>query len=148
VRRYSSRPGIVLNAEQELSSDVGVFLRLSADRGDKETYEFSDINQSLSTGLSIKGNRWGRSDDTIGIAGVINRISGQAQSYFEAGGLGLLIGDGQLSYAPEKIADIYYAWHLLSTASITVDYQHVSDPAYNQDRGPVSIYGLRLHANF
>jgi high affinity Mn2+ porin len=148
VRRYSSRPGVVLNAEQELSSDVGAFLRLSADRGDKETYEFTDINQSLSAGLSIKGNSWGRRDDTIGIAGVLNRISGEAQSYFEAGGLGLLIGDGRLNYAPEKIAEVYYAWHPLSYASITFDYQQVSDPAYNQDRGPVSIYGVRFHANF
>jgi high affinity Mn2+ porin len=147
-RRYSSRPGIVLNVEQELSSDVGAFLRVSADRGDKEAYEFSDINQSVSTGLSIKGNSWGRNDDIIGIGGVINRISGQAQSYFEAGGLGILIGDGRLNYAPEKIAEIYYSWHPWSFAAITFDYQHVSDPAYSQDRGPVSIYGVRFHANF
>jgi len=121
---------------------------VSADRGDKEAYEFSDINQSVSTGLSIKGTSWGRDDDTIGIAGVVNRISGEAQSYFAAGGLGILIGDGKLNYAPEKIAEIYYAWHPLSFASLTFDYQHVTDPAYNQERGPVSIYGIRLHANF
>ncbi len=148
VRHDGSRPGAVLNLEQELSADVGAFLRLSADRGDKETYEFSDINQSASTGLSITGNSWGRADDTIGIAGVVNRISGTAQSYFEAGGLGILIGDGRMHYSDEKIAEIYYALHPLSFASITLDYQHVSNPAYNQDRGPVSIYGVRLHANF
>ena len=148
VRVPGSRPGVVLNMEQELSADVGAFLRMSADRGDKEAYEFSDINQSLSTGLSIKGDSWGRSDDTIGIAGVVNRISGEAQSYFEAGGLGILIGDGKMNYAPEKITEMYYAWHPLSFAALTFDYQHVSNPAYNQDRGPVSIYGVRLHANF
>ena len=148
VRRYASRPGIVLNMEQELGSDVGAFMRLSANRGDKETYEFTDINHCISTGLSIKGTGWGRHDDTIGIAAVESRLSGQAQSYFAAGGLGILIGDGQLNYAPEKIAEIYYAWQVAAGMTLTADYQHVSDPAYNADRGPVSIYGLRLHAGF
>lgn len=148
VRRYSSRPGVVLNVEQELSTTVGAFARLSADRGDKEAYEFSDINHSLSAGLSIKGASWNRADDTVGIAGVVNRISGDAQHYLAAGGLGVLVGDGALNYAPEKIAELYYSWHATSYAAVTLDYQHITNPAYNQDRGPVSVYGLRLHANF
>ena len=148
VRKYSSRPGVVLNMEQELSSSVGAFLRLSANRGKKETYEFSDINQSLSTGLSIKGDAWGRHDDTVGVAVAENRISSQAQAYFAAGGLGLLIGDGQLNYAPERIAEIYYSWQVIPSATLTFDYQHMTNPAYNQDRGPVSIYGVRVHASF
>ena len=101
VRRYSSRPGVVLNMEQELSSNVGVFARASANRGDKETYEFTDINQSISAGLMIQGDRWTRHDDSIGIALVENRISRQAQNYFAAGGLGVLIGDEKFNYAPE-----------------------------------------------
>ena len=148
VRRESSRPGVVLNVEQEIADEVGVFLRLSADRGDKETYEFSDINQSLSGGFSIKGSSWRRHDDTVGVAGVVNRISGQAQSYFAAGGMGLLVGDGQLNYAPEKIVELYYAWQVVPTIAITLDYQHVTHPAYSLDRGPVAIYGARLHASF
>jgi high affinity Mn2+ porin len=148
VRRVSSRPGIVLNVEQELAADLGAFARYSVDRGDKETYEFSDVNQSLMGGLSLKGNRWGRSDDTIGVAAVVNRISGAAQQYFEAGGLGVLIGDGQLNYAPEKILEMYYSMAVTKYGALTLDYQHVTNPAYNQDRGPVSIYGVRLHASF
>ena len=148
VRRYSSRPGVVLNVEQELSTTVGAFARLSADRGDKEAYEFSDINHSLSAGLSIKGASWNRADDTVGIAGVVNRISGDAQHYLAAGGLGVLVGDGALNYAPEIIDELYYSWHATSYAAVTLDYQHITNPAYNQDRGPVSVYGLRLHANF
>jgi high affinity Mn2+ porin len=148
VRRYSSRPGIVLNMEQELSSDVGAFARVSANRGDKETYEFTDINQSLSAGLLIQGDIWTRHDDSVGMALVENRISADAQKYFAAGGLGVLIGDGKLNYAPEKIMELFYSMRLVPSTSLTLDYQYISNPAYNQDRGPVSIYGIRLHANF
>lgn len=148
VRKVSSRPGIVLNLEQELSPDIGAFTRFSADKGDKETYEFTDINQSLSGGLSVKGGNWGRHDDTIGAAAIVNRISGAAQEYFGAGGLGQLIGDGRLNYAPEKILECYYSARLPMRVAITLDYQYVANPAYNRDRGPVSIYGVRLHADF
>ena len=79
---------------------------------------------------------------------VANRISGQAQQYFEAGGLGLLIGDGRLNYAPEKILETYYALQLTPFALLTLDYQHIANPGYNRDRGPVSVYGVRLHASF
>ena len=148
VRRYSSRPGIVLNMEQELSADVGVFARASANRPDKETYEFTDINQSLSAGLMIQGDSWSRHDDGIGMAVVENRLSGPARNYFAAGGMGVLIGDGALNYASEKIMEIFYSLCLVPGTAVSADYQHISNPAYNQDRGPVSIYGLRLHVNF
>ncbi|HSY26315.1 MAG TPA: carbohydrate porin [Burkholderiaceae bacterium] len=148
VRYFSSRPGVVLNMEQELSSDIGAFVRASASDGQKEAYEFSDIDQSVSAGLSIKGDRWSRHEDTIGIAAVANRISGAAQSYFAAGGMGILIGDGKLNYAPEKILESYYSMNLISHVALTFDYQYVTNPAYNQDRGPVSFYALRLHGDF
>ena len=148
VRRVSSRPGIVFNAEQELTSDLGGFFRLSANRGDKEAYEFTDVNQSLSTGVALKGDRWSRHDDVIGLAAVVNRLSGDAQAYFGAGGLGVLVGDGRLNYAPEKIIETYYAMNFTPYATLSLDYQHISNPAYNQDRGPVAVYGVRLHGNF
>jgi len=148
VRRDSARPGLIVNAEQELSADVGAFLRASANRGDKETYEFTDINQSLSGGVLIKGSSWQRTDDDVGVAVAMNRLSGQAQNYFAAGGLGLLIGDGRLNYAPEKILELFYAVQVIPNMTATLDYQHITNPAYNQDRGPVSMVGLRLHASF
>lgn len=148
VRHNSSRAGGSLNLEQELTRDLGAFARISVNDGSKEAYEFTEINKSISAGLSIKGNRWERSDDTIGLALAINGLSGAARNYFAAGGMGILIGDGQLNYAPEKIAEIYYALAVDRHVSLALDFQHVNNPAYNHDRGPVSIYGVRLHGEF
>jgi high affinity Mn2+ porin len=148
VRRKSSRPGLSLNLEQALSSDLGAFLRASVNEGSKEAYEFTEINKSLSGGLSLKGNRWGRHDDTAGLAAAVNGLSGAARDYFAAGGTGILIGDGALNYGPEKIVEAYYSLQVRKHLSVTLNYQHVNNPAYNRDRGPVSIYGLRVHAEF
>jgi high affinity Mn2+ porin len=148
VRHGSSRAGGSLNLEQELANDLGAFARISVNDGSKEAYEFTEINKSLSAGISIKGNRWKRSDDTIGMAFAINGLSSAARNYFAAGGMGILIGDGQLNYAPEKIMEIYYALAVDRHVSFAVDFQHVNNPAYNHDRGPVSIYGVRLHGEF
>ena len=148
VRRRGSRAGVTVNVEQELSSDLGAFARFGFNDGSKEAYEFTEINKSLSAGLSLKGNRWGRPNDTLGIAGVVNTLSVAGREYFSAGGLGILIGDGRLNYAAEKIMEIYYSLQLGKYAKFSLDYQHVANPAYNRDRGPVSIYGVRLHSEF
>ena len=147
VRQYRSRPGMVLNLEQEVTSDLGAFARASFNDGSKEAYEFTEINKSVSTGLSLKGNYWNRPDDTIGLAGSVNGLSHAARSYFAAGGLGILIGDGQLPhYGLEKILETYYALRVAEPLTISLDYQYIVNPAYNRDRGPVSIFGLRVHA--
>lgn len=150
VRRYASRPGVALNFEQELKSDLGVFARASVNDGSKEAFEFTDINQSLSGGLSLRGERWNRSDDTFGLAAVLNGISTAARQYFAAGGLGVLVGDGQLPhYGVEKIVETYYSAGFWGEhAAVTLDYQLIVNPAYNRDRGPVSVLGLRLHGEF
>lgn len=148
VRRAGLRPGISINLEQELAFDMGTFARVSLDDGNKEAYEFTEINKSISFGLSFKGDRWGRPNDTSGIALVANALSRIARRYFSAGGLGILIGDGRLNYSTERIAETYYSFQLGSHAVLALDYQHVVNPAYNKDRGPVSIYGVRLHSDF
>lgn len=148
VRHFGSRSGASMNLEQELSADLGIFIRASVNDGSKEAYEFTEINRSISAGMSAKGDRWGRHDDTVGIAGVINGLSGDAREYFAAGGIGILIGDGRLKYSSEKILETYYSMRLNPNLTIAVNYQHVNNPAYNHDRGPVSIYGLRAHAEF
>ena len=149
VRRYSSRPGVALNLEQQIASDLGVFARASADNGSKEVYEFTEINQSISAGISVKGDRWRRPDDTFGLAGVVNGISPQARNYFAAGGLGVIIGDGQLPrYELERILELYYKASIIGGLNLTFDYQHVVNPAYDAVRGPVEIFGLRVHFEF
>lgn len=147
VRRYNSRPGFVLNLEQQLSERLGAFMRLSVNDGSKEAYEFTEINKSLAAGLSLKGTEWCRPDDTLGVAFVLNGLSQAARDYFAAGGLGILIGDGRLPhYGDETVGETYYNAAVSDWLTLGADYQFVANPAYNRDRGPVSVLGLRLHA--
>ena len=148
VRQYASRPGVAINFEQEITPTVGVFARASMNNGAYEAFEFTDVNQSAMAGVSIKGNAWGRGQDTVGLLQIFNGLSSQAQEYFGAGGMGILIGDGQLNYAPERISEIYYNMVLTKHFAVGLNYQFVVNPAYNRDRGPVSIFGIRLHAEF
>lgn len=147
VRHRQTRSGGVLNLEQELSPELGLFARASANDGRKEAYEFTEINRSLSGGVALKGARWGRADDTLGAAFAVNGLAAAARNYFAAGGLGILIGDGRLNYAPERIVEAYYAVRVNARVAVTLDWQRIVHPAYNADRGPVSVYGLRLHAD-
>jgi high affinity Mn2+ porin len=149
VRNYRSKYGIALNLEQQLASDLGMFLRAGLMQGSVEEDDFTDIDQSISMGLSLTGSRWGRPDDTVGVAAAANQISREAKLYFAAGGLGGIIGDGQLREAgPEQIIETYYSLAVFSFGHITADYQFVNNPAYNRQRGPVSVFALRLHAEF
>lgn len=148
VRHFASRPGFAINIEQEVASDLGIFARASLNDGSKEAFDFTEINRSVAAGLSLKGDRWGRHGDTLGAAVAVNGLSGAAREYFSAGGMGILIGDGKLNYGPERIAEIYYNWHVDKHLSLGLDYQHVVNPAYNADRGPVNIYGARLHFEY
>jgi high affinity Mn2+ porin len=149
VRKYASRAGGSLNIEQGVSDDLGFFLRASANDGSKEAYEFTDMNRSLSTGLSLKGAAWERKDDTVGAAFEIAGISNSARAYFNAGGLGILIGDGRLPhYGSETVLETYYDAQLVRNIHAALDYQFIANPAYNSDRGPVSVFGVRLHGEF
>ncbi|MGS0741016.1 carbohydrate porin [Glaciimonas sp. GG7] len=146
VRRQNSNPGVSLNVEQELTHDLGAFLRMGVNGGKQEAYEFSDIHRTVSGGLSLRGGSWGRAADTVGLGAAINGLSSSAKAYFAAGGNGILIGDGQLHYGCEKIVEAYYSVAVSKDVKLTFDYQHVTNPAYNRDRGPFPIYSLRMHA--
>jgi high affinity Mn2+ porin len=148
VRRYGSRSGVSVNLEQQVASDLGVFARAGWADGDVEPYEFTDVDRTVAAGLALKGNRWGRPDDTFGLAGVVNGITSIHQAFLNAGGLGILVGDGQLpNYGSEKIIETYYSLPVFGWR-VTFDYQFIANPAYNRDRGPVSVIGTRLHAQF
>jgi high affinity Mn2+ porin len=149
VRQYRSKFGIGLNLEQQLTSDLGMFVRAGWTQGGVEEVDFTDINQTISAGLSLAGARWGRPDDTVGAAVVANQISRAAKEYFAAGGLGGIIGDGQLTQAgPEQIFETFYSVAATKWLHITADYQLVNHPAYNADRGPVQVFGFRMHAQY
>ena len=140
--------GYVINLEQALSDEVGLFGRWSWNDGKTEIMAFTDIDASLSLGASIKGTKWDRPDDVIGIGSAINALSRNHRDFIAAGGLGPLIGDGQLNYRRERILETYYAFALNKALTFTADYQFVANPAYNADRGPVSIFSGRLHGEF
>jgi len=148
VRQIRTNYGFEANLEQAISADLGVFSRASWSPGLDEIIGWTDCDQSLSAGAVLKGTSWGRPNDNIGVAGVIEGLSPVARAYFAAGGLGILIGDGALNYRPEKILETYYSYGLNAWSSLTFDYQFVADPAYNADRGPVHIFAGRLHAQF
>lgn len=148
VRRNQSKYGFGIGLEQSLLPDVGIFARYSWNDGRTETYAFAEIERSLSVGASAKGRPWGREGDTFGIAWALNGLSEAHQDYLAAGGVGFLIGDGRIAYRPERIVEAYYSFNAFRGFWFTVDAQHVDNPAYNADRGPVNILGCRLHAEY
>ncbi|MFA5171648.1 MAG: carbohydrate porin [Sulfuriferula sp.] len=140
--------GFGLNAEQAISDNIGVFARAGWGDGQTETYAFTEIDQSVSVGTLIQGAAWGRAQDTLGIAFARNELSKAHRDYLAAGGLGFFIGDGALNYQPELILESFYSWQVAKLLSLTADWQHIRNPAYNADRGPVDVVALRLHTEF
>jgi high affinity Mn2+ porin len=148
VRQYQSRGGVSMNLEQQLMPNIGLFIRAGIADGNKEPYEFTDVDRTVAAGLSISGKQWGRDDDTFGIAGVVNGITGVHQAFLNAGGLGILVGDGMLpNPGSEKIIETYYSFPVFASR-VTLDYQLIVNPAYNRDRGPVSVLGARVHMQY
>jgi high affinity Mn2+ porin len=149
ARQYRGRLGGVLSLEQPITEAVGVFARVSKAAGNVEPYEFSDIDRSVALGTSVKGLLWHRPDDTVGLAAIDNGISAEREQYLSLGGLGILVGDGQLPRpGAEQILETYYNCGVLPWASVSLDYQWVKNPGYNTERGPVSIFAVRVHAQF
>lgn len=140
--------GFGLNLEQEITQNIGVFSRLGWNNGQNEAWMFTDVNHTGSLGIVVKGEAWHRPDDTVGLAGVISGISSSNQLYLGARGLGILDGDGALNYAKEKVLEVYYDGKIAKHLRGALDYQFVADPAFNSARGPVSVFGIRLHFEY
>jgi len=140
-----NKHGLGLNWEQEVAKNVGMFSRLGWNDGHEEAWTYSDANWSAALGVSVKGAVYKRPDDTFGLAGIVSGASKDQQEFLEAGGLGILNGDGALSYSPEKVLETYYNFQLEKTAQLMLDYQFVDDPAFNSARGPVSVFAARIH---
>lgn len=145
-RAYRSKAGAGLNWEQEVADGLGVFARAGFDDGRTETWAYTEIDRALSAGLQADGKLWGRAGDSLGLAGIASGLSSEHRKYLEAGGSGFILGDGRLDYEPEEIIEVYYLWQVTKWLAITPDYQFVQNPGYNRDRGPVSVFGIRVHA--
>ncbi|WP_438810943.1 carbohydrate porin [Sphingomonas glacialis] len=149
TRERRSRAGISVNVEQAMSKAVGVFARAGLADGSIEPYDFTDIDRTAQLGAAIKGISWGRASDTIGIAEVVNGIAGAHRRYLNAGGLGVLVGDGRLpNPGAELITEAYYSFVASKIVSISADYQFIANPGYNRDRGPAHVLAFRLHGAF
>lgn len=143
-----NKTGVGVSLEQKIDADIGLFARASRSDGRTETYAFSEIDRSVSGGVSVAGSSWHRPRDTFGAALVRNDLSAAHRNYLAAGGLGFFLGDGRLNYAAEQILESYYSIGLLKGMWVTLDWQHIRNPGYNADRGPVGIGSARVHAEF
>jgi carbohydrate-selective porin OprB len=134
--------------EQEITKDIGTFARWGWNDGKTESFAFTAIDRLATVGVSITGQRWHRPFDTLATEFTASGISGVHALYLARGGYDFLIGDGRLRYGPEYISETYYSARVLPGFFASFDLQHVSNPAYNRDRGPVWISSLRLHIEF
>jgi high affinity Mn2+ porin len=140
--------GVALGFEQAVGRRTGLFLRGSWNDGKNEAWAYAEIERSVTAGVVQKEPIAGRKLDEAGLAFAANGLSKDHEDYLAAGGYGFMIGDGRLNYGLERIAEFYYKAALLEHVFLTGDYQFVQNPAYNRDRGPVHVFGLRLHAEY
>jgi high affinity Mn2+ porin len=148
TRAYRVKYGFGVNWEQELTKDAGRFARVGWNDGHTESWAFTEIDATAALGVLIKGTNWGRPADRLGLAVVANGLSNGHRDYLAAGGLGFIIGDGRLHYAPEEIIETFYNLQLREGVTVGFGCQGVNHPAYNQDRGPVEIAAVRLHLEY
>jgi high affinity Mn2+ porin len=149
TRRYRFTYGLVLNVEQEITKDLGAFLRIGFRDPNYEVYQFADVSKSLEVGLSLKGTAWRRPNDTVGLAEMLGGLGHAQREFFNDGGLGILIGDGKLPhYGLENVVETYYNAEVFKGVNLTFDYQLAFNPAYNRDRGSFNIFSARLRFKF
>jgi hypothetical protein len=137
--------GFGLNAEQELTDAWRAFLRLGWNDGQNESFAYTEIDNTVEIGSDLRGKFWRRPQDKVGAAFIDSGLSPQHARYLALGGLGFILGDGGLTYGREQIFESYYTAHLWRGISIAGDVQRITNPGFNQDRGPVIVPSIRLH---
>jgi hypothetical protein len=140
--------GFGYNTEQEVTENLRVFGRFGWNEGQHESFAYTEVDQTIELGADYTGTRWHRPVDKIAIAVVSNAIKADHQEYLKLGGLGFLLGDGNLNYGRENIVECYYTWHFWRGLSYSLDVQHINNPGYNRDRGPVWVGSVRAHVDF
>ena len=148
ARKDNDKWGIGINLEQHVTDDVSLFFRGMYSDGQTEVYAYTATDRSVSFGASSRGRVWKRPADTLGIAVGVGWISSQHAAYLALGGIDGFIGDGKLTQGAESVYEIYYNINVMPSLWLTPDYQHIVNPAYNADRGPVDVFGARLHTDF
>ena len=144
----TTKYGFGVNVEQPLTDWLGVFARWGWNEGRHESYAYTEVDESEQFGAGAQGSKWKRRLDRAGLAFVSNGISRDHQEYLALGGVGFLLGDGKLNYGRENIVEAYYTLHLWRGIFASLDVQHINNPGYNRDRGPVLAPALRLHVEF
>ena len=144
----TTKYGFGVNVEQPLADWVGIFARWSWNEGKHETYAYTEVDESVQFGAGANGAKWKRRLDRAGLAFSSNGISRDHQEYLRLGGLGFLLGDGNLNYSREDILETYYTLHIWRGVFTSLDAQYIDHPGYNRDRGPVFVPALRLHVEF
>ncbi|WP_216188706.1 carbohydrate porin [Polynucleobacter parvulilacunae] len=146
--RYTQNSwGYGFSLEQSINDSIGIFARWSWSPGKTETQTL-DISRSLSGGMSVQGEIWSRPKDTLGIGFAINQISSSQISYLGLGGMTMFIGDGNITYKPERVIETYYSAHIYDHLYGSINYQRIENPAYNSARGPINFWGVRAHFEF
>ena len=144
TRKY----GFGFNTEQTLTHYLTAFARVGWDNGKTESFAYTEVDQTVATGVGANGAWWHRRQDRAGIAFVTNAIKKDHQIYLADGGLGFLLGDGKLNYGRENIVESYYTVHLWRGIYLAPGLQHINSPGYNRDRGPVLVPSFRAHIEF
>jgi high affinity Mn2+ porin len=148
VRKPNDKVGVGINLEQHITDDIGVFLRGMISDGQTEVYAFTSTDRSLSFGALANGSAWHRAADVTGVGVGLGWISQAHANYLRMGGVDGFIGDGNIHAAAESVLEAFYSANVISSVWLSADYQHITNPAFNADRGPVDIFGARLHAEF
>ena len=148
LRAYRNKPMAALNFEQRLNDSIGVFARLGWANGATQRWMFTEMDWSVSAGLSVNGWSWGRWNDTVGAAFNVGGLHGPQKRFYKAGGYGFMVGDGALSYAAEFVGEAYYQTELLPGLMLSGHLQMAANPGYNSARGPLPAGSLRLRVAF
>ena len=144
----TTKYGFGVNVEQPLTDWLGVFARWGWNEGQHESYAYTEVDETEQVGAGAQGAKWKRKLDRAGLAFISNGISRDHQQYLALGGVGFLLGDGNLNYGRENIVEAYYTLHVWRGIFTSLDAQHINNPGYNRDRGPVFATALRLHLEF
>jgi hypothetical protein len=144
----TAKYGFGWNNEQEITANFRIASRFGWNDDQEESYAYTEVGQTALVAGDYYGTRWHRPTDKIGVAFVSNAIKKDHQNYLQYGGLGFLLGDGHLRYGRENIVEGYYNWHAWRGLFYALDAQHIDDPGYNRDRGPVWVFAVRGHIDF